>query len=81
MRVLSGGEVVKVRFCKVMLKNINFLVLDEFINYLDVEVKDELKKVIKEFKGIVFLVCYELEFYLEIVDDVWNIEDFIIKIV
>ncbi|MGO0862490.1 ATP-binding cassette domain-containing protein, partial [Clostridioides difficile] len=29
MRVLSGGEAAKVRLCKVMLKNINFLVLDE----------------------------------------------------
>ncbi|HBG5803565.1 TPA: ABC-F family ATP-binding cassette domain-containing protein [Clostridioides difficile] len=81
MRVLSGGEAAKVRLCKVMLKNINFLVLDEPTNHLDVEAKDELKKAIKEFKGAVLLVCHEPEFYSEIVDDVWNIEDFTTKIV
>ncbi|MCC0640737.1 MULTISPECIES: ABC-F family ATP-binding cassette domain-containing protein [unclassified Clostridioides] len=81
MRVLSGGEAAKVRLCKVMLKNINFLVLDEPTNHLDVDAKDELKKAIKEFKGTVLLVCHEPEFYSEIVDDVWNIEDFTTKIV
>ncbi|WP_270942008.1 ABC-F family ATP-binding cassette domain-containing protein [Romboutsia lituseburensis] len=81
MRVLSGGEAAKVRICKIMLKNINLLVLDEPTNHLDVEAKDELKKAIREFKGTVLLVCHEPEFYMDIVDDVWNIEDFTTKIV
>ena len=81
VRVLSGGEAAKVRLCKLMLKDINFLVLDEPTNHLDVEAKDELKKAIKEFKGTVLLVCHEPEFYGDIVDDVWNIEDFTTKIV
>ena len=81
VRVLSGGEAAKVRLCKLMLKDINFLVLDEPTNHLDVEAKNELKKAIKEFKGTVLLVCHEPEFYNDIVDDVWNIEDFTTKIV
>ncbi|CEN85371.1 ABC-F family ATP-binding cassette domain-containing protein [Paraclostridium sordellii] len=81
MRVLSGGEAAKVRLCKLMLKKINFLVLDEPTNHLDVEAKDELKKAIKEFKGTVLLVSHEPDFYMDIVDDVWNIEDFTTKIV
>mgnify|MGYP002544442155 CR=1 FL=1 len=81
VRVLSGGEAAKVRLCKLMLKDINFLVLDEPTNHLDVEAKDELKKAIKEFKGTVLLVCHEPEFYSDVVDDVWNIEDFTTKIV
>ena len=81
VRVLSGGEAAKVRLCKLMLKDINFLVLDEPTNHLEVEAKDELKKAIKEFKGTVLLVCHEPEFYNDIVDDVWNIEDFTTKIV
>ena len=79
VRVLSGGEAARVRLCKLMLKDINFLVLDEPTNHLDVEAKDELKKAIKEFKGTVLLVCHEPEFYNDIVDDVWNIEDFTTK--
>ena len=81
MRVLSGGEAAKVRLCKLMLKQINFLVLDEPTNHLDVEAKDELKKAIREFKGTVLLVSHEPEFYEDIVDYVWNIEDFTTKIV
>ena len=81
MRVLSGGEAAKVRLCKIMLKDINLLILDEPTNHLDVEAKDELKKAIKEFKGTVLLVSHEPEFYMDIVDDVWNIEDFTTKIV
>ena len=81
MRVLSGGEAAKVRLCKLILKQINFLVLDEPTNHLDVEAKDELKKAIREFKGTVLLVSHEPEFYEDIVDYVWNIEDFTTKIV
>ena len=81
MKVLSGGEAAKVRICKLMLKKINFLVLDEPTNHLDTEAKEELKKAIKEFKGTVLLVSHEPEFYLDIVDDVLNIEDFTTKIV
>ena len=81
VRVLSGGEAAKVRLCKIMLKDINFLVLDEPTNYLDVDAKEELKKAIKEFKGTVLLVSHEPEFYMDFVDDVWNIEDFTTKIV
>ncbi len=81
VRVLSGGEAAKVRLCKIMLKEINFLVLDEPTNHLDVDAKDELKKAVKEFKGTVLLVSHEPEFYMDVVDDVWNIEDFTTKIV
>lgn len=81
MRVLSGGEAAKVRLCKIMLQGINFLVLDEPTNHLDVEAKDELKKAIQEFKGTVLLVSHEPDFYMDVVSDVWNIEDFTTKIV
>lgn len=81
VRVLSGGEAAKVRLCKIMLKEINFLVLDEPTNHLDTDAKDELKKAIQEFKGTVLLVSHEPEFYMDVVNDVWNIEDFTTKIV
>ncbi|MDO5096028.1 MAG: ABC-F family ATP-binding cassette domain-containing protein [Peptostreptococcaceae bacterium] len=81
MMVLSGGENAKVRLCKVILKENNFLVLDEPTNHLDVEAKDELKRAIAEFKGTVVLVSHEPDFYMDIVDEVWNIEDWTNKII
>lgn len=75
MQVLSGGEQAKVRLCKLMLDEANWLVLDEPTNHLDVDAKEELKKAIHEFKGTVVLVCHEPEFYEGIITDVWNVED------
>ena len=78
---LSVSQRQMVEIAKAVSYNAKILVLDEPTNHLDVEAKDELKKAIKEFKGTVLLVCHEPEFYSEIVDDVWNIEDFTTKIV
>ncbi|MCI8776132.1 MAG: ABC-F family ATP-binding cassette domain-containing protein [Oscillospiraceae bacterium] len=81
MRVLSGGENAKVRLCRIMLKNINLLVLDEPTNHLDTDAKEELKRAVKEFKGTVLLVSHEPEFYVDVADEIWNLEDWTTKIV
>lgn len=81
MQVLSGGENAKVRICKLMLRNINLLVMDEPTNHLDIDAKEELKKAIKEFKGTVLLVSHEPDFYMDVVTDVWNVEEWTTKIV
>ncbi len=81
MRVLSGGENAKVRLCRIMLKNINLLVLDEPTNHLDTDAKEELKRAVKEFKGTVLLVSHEPEFYIDVADEIWNLEDWTTKIV
>lgn len=81
MVVLSGGENAKVRLCKLMLKDVNCLVLDEPTNHLDIDAKEELKKALKEFKGTILLVSHEPEFYRDWVSDVWNVEDWTMKVV
>ncbi|MGL4741357.1 MAG: ABC-F family ATP-binding cassette domain-containing protein [Sarcina sp.] len=78
--VLSGGEQAKVRLCKLINKETNILILDEPTNHLDVDAKEELKKAIREYKGSVLLVCHEPEFYQDVVTDVWNCEDWTLKI-
>ena len=81
MSTLSGGQKKRVFLASALISPCDLLILDEPTNHLDVEAKDELKKAIKEFKGTVLLVCHEPEFYSDVVDDVWNIEDFTTKIV
>lgn len=81
MKVLSGGENAKVRLCKLMQRESNWLVLDEPTNHLDVEAKAELKKALMDFKGTVLLVCHEPEFYQDWITDVWNIEDWTLRII
>ena len=43
--------------------------------------KDELKKAVREFKGTVLIVSHEPDFYMDIVTDVWNVEDWTTKII
>lgn len=81
MKVLSGGENARVRLCKLMLSPCNVLVLDEPTNHLDVDAKESLKKAIQEFKGTVVLVSHEPEFYMDIVDEVWNAESWSTKLI
>jgi ATPase subunit of ABC transporter with duplicated ATPase domains len=81
MMVLSGGENAKVRLCKLMLTEANWLVLDEPTNHLDVDAKAELKKALAEFKGTVLLVSHEPDFYEDWVTHIWNVEDWTTKVI
>ena len=81
VNVLSGGENAKVRICRIMLKEVNLLVLDEPTNHLDVDAKESLKKAIKDYKGTVLIVSHEPEFYMDIADNIWNIEEWSTKII
>ncbi|MDO4766030.1 MAG: ABC-F family ATP-binding cassette domain-containing protein [Eubacteriales bacterium] len=74
--VLSGGEQAKVRLCKILNKETNILVLDEPTNHLDADAKEELKRALKEYRGGIFLVSHEKEFYQEIATEIWQMEDF-----
>jgi ATPase subunit of ABC transporter with duplicated ATPase domains len=79
--VLSGGEQAKVRLCKLMNRESNFLVLDEPSNHLDIEAKEELKRALNAFKGSILLISHEAEFYRDVVSEVWNCEEWTTKIV
>ena len=79
--VLSGGEAAKVRLCKILNRESNILVLDEPTNHLDQEAKDELKRALQEYKGSILLVSHEPEFYHGIITEVWNCEDWTLKII
>lgn len=80
VKVLSGGEQAKVRLCKLINVETNILLLDEPTNHLDVDAKEELKRALSEYKGAVLLVCHEPEFYTGLVDKVWNLEEYSLKI-
>jgi ATPase subunit of ABC transporter with duplicated ATPase domains len=76
VKVLSGGEQAKVRLCKLLNVETNVLLLDEPTNHLDVDAKEELQRALREYKGAILLVCHEPEFYQDVVQQVWNLEEF-----
>ncbi|MDF2834364.1 MAG: transporter related [Paenibacillus sp.] len=71
---LSGGEQAKVRLCKLMMRESNWILFDEPTNHLDVFAKAELKRALKAYKGTVVLVSHEPDFYEDWVTKTWDVE-------
>ncbi|WP_211747848.1 ABC-F family ATP-binding cassette domain-containing protein [Paenibacillus sp. Marseille-Q4541] len=80
LSMLSGGEQAKVRLCKLMMRETNWILFDEPTNHLDVIAKEELKRALKEFKGTVILVSHEPDFYEDWVTKTWNVEEWSQKV-
>ena len=80
VRVLSGGEQAKVRLCKLINRDTNILLLDEPTNHLDVDAKDSLKKALQEYRGSILLICHEPEFYQDVVNEVWDMSKWTMKV-
>ncbi|WP_017379465.1 ABC-F family ATP-binding cassette domain-containing protein [Paenisporosarcina sp. TG-14] len=75
MKSLSGGEQAKVRLCKLMMEESNWMLFDEPTNHLDIHAKEELKRAMTAYKGTIVLVSHEPDFYEDLVTKVWNVED------
>jgi len=57
MRVLSGGEKVRVMFSRMMIEESNVLILDEPTNHLDMESITALNNGLIKFPGVILLAC------------------------
>lgn len=74
LNMLSGGEQAKVRLCKLLMRESNWILFDEPTNHLDVVAKEELKRALKEYKGTILLVSHEPDFYEDWVTKTWDVE-------
>ena len=62
VKVLSGGERVKVALSKVFLSNVNMLVLDEPTNFLDLESLESLEALLQEYDGSIIFISHDRQF-------------------
>ena len=65
---LSGGEKRKLYLCTVLMRNPNFLVLDEPTNALDIQTLQVLEEYLQDFAGCVIVVSHDRYFMDKVVD-------------
>lgn len=79
---LSGGERRKLYLCTVLMKNPNFLVLDEPTNDLDIQTLQVLEEYLQDFPGCVIIVSHDRYFMDKVIDHILifkgegNVSDF-----
>ena len=71
---LSGGEQRRLYLCTVLMKNPNFLILDEPTNDLDILTLNVLEDYLSEFKGCVLVVSHDRFFMDKVVNHLFTFE-------
>ena len=72
VRVLSGGERIRLAMVKLLLEPVNVLILDEPTNHLDMHTKDILKQALFDFDGTLILVSHDRDFLDGLVSKVYE---------
>lgn len=70
IKVLSGGEKVRLQLCKIFKKEANLLLLDEPTNHMDIVGKESLENILKEYKGSLIFVSHDRYFVNKIADSI-----------
>lgn len=78
--VLSGGERVKISFAKMLLQDVNLLILDEPTNYMDINSLEVVENVLKDYDNTILFVSHDRRFVDSVADNIMTIENHKIKI-
>jgi ATP-binding cassette subfamily F protein 3 len=79
VKVLSGGERARLALCCMLLKPLNFLILDEPTHHLDIQSKDVLKEALKNYEGTFLLVSHDRDFLTGLTNRLLELDDFRIR--
>ena len=75
IKVLSGGEKVRLQLCKILRKSPNLLILDEPTNHLDIYSKEKLESLLTEYNGTVLFVSHDRYFINKVADSLLIFEN------
>lgn len=79
LKNLSGGEKVRLKLFCLIQKDINFLILDEPTNHIDIETKEILESALKEYKATLLFISHDRYFINSLATRIIYIEDYKIK--
>ena len=75
IRVLSGGEKVRLALCKILKRKPNVLILDEPTNHMDMIGKETLETMLKDYKGTLIFVSHDRYFVKQVATQLLVFED------
>lgn len=75
IKLLSGGEKVKLQLCKILKKGPNLLLLDEPTNHMDIIGKESLENLLKAYTGTLIVVSHDRYFINKIADSLLIFEE------
>jgi ATP-binding cassette subfamily F protein 3 len=75
VKVLSGGERARVALCCMLLRPLNFILLDEPTHHLDIQSKDVLKQALKDYDGTFLIVSHDRDFLHGLTNRLLEVKD------
>lgn len=75
IKVLSGGEKIRLKLCILMNQNLNLLVLDEPTNHLDLNSREVLEENLMNYSGTLLFVSHDRYFLEKMTNKIWNLEN------
>ncbi|WP_186430677.1 ribosomal protection-like ABC-F family protein [Clostridium sp. BSD9I1] len=80
INVLSGGERVKVSFAKMLLQDINLIILDEPTNYMDINSLEVVENTLREYDRTLLFVSHDRRFVESVANQIMIIENYKINV-
>ena len=75
IKSLSGGEKVRIKLLELILKDINFLILDEPTNHIDIDTRELLENALSELKGTILFISHDRYFINKLATRIIRIEN------
>ncbi len=75
LKNISGGEKVRLKLLELILKNANFLILDEPTNHIDIDTREILEESLLDYDGTLLFISHDRYFINKIATKIVRIED------